>query len=216
MEQGSYTKIRSAVFAVAYVFFIFVSWYYLSAFLVDKELIRSIVSGYGIFSPLVFIFIQIIQNVVAPIAHYPILLAGGFIFGPFLGFLYNWIGTSIGTIIVILLAKKFGRPLISRMISKKFIDKYDVVVQKISPFGLFLIYALPVFPDDEISYLVGVSSMPMRSIIAAIVIGKIPGASLSFTGDTIKGISLTILVQIAVLIIGSAIYFRKDIFRGKA
>ena len=211
MKQKKNNKLLSALIIIIYTALVIASWYYISTFLIDKESVRNIVSGYGIFAPLVFILIQIGQNIIAPIAHYPILLAGGFIFGPILGFLYNWIGTSIGTILIILLAKKIGRPLINKMVSQKFVNKYDHLVKKLSPFGLFLIYALPALPDDEISYLIGVSVMPIKSIALAIVLGKIPGASLSFTGDQIAGISSTIIVQVLVLVLGTIFYFRKNI-----
>jgi len=102
--------------------------------------------------------------------------------------------------------------LINKMVSQKFIKKYDHIIQKLSPYGLFLIYALPIFPDDEISYLIGVSVMPVKSIVSAVILGKIPGAGLSFMGDeVVKGISPTVILQVAVLIIGTLFYFRKNI-----
>jgi len=212
MEQKNKSRIIGALSIILYIIFVLGVWYYVSTFLVDKEAVRDLVSGYGIFAPLIFMIIQVGQNVIAPIAHYPILLAGGFVFGPVLGFLYNWVGTSIGTILIILLARKFGRPLVNKMVSQKFIEKYDHVIQKLSPFGLFLIYALPIFPDDEISYLIGVSAMPVKSIIFAIMLGKIPGAGLSFMGDElIRGISTTVIIQVAVLTIGTLFYLRKNI-----
>lgn len=212
MDSKNKNRIISTLLIILYVVFIFVIWYYVSTFLVDKEHVRELVFGYGIFAPIIFMLIQVGQNVIAPIAHYPILLAGGFVFGPILGFVYNWLGTSVGTILVILLTRKFGRPLVNKMVSHKFIEKYDHFIQKLSPFGLFLIYALPVFPDDEISYLIGVSAMPIKSIIFAVVLGKIPGASLSFMGDKIiGGMSTTAIIQVAVLIVGTILYFRKNI-----
>lgn len=211
-RQKFKSRIISIVLIIAYIVCVLVVWYYASNLLVDKEHVRHIISGYGIFGAVIFLIIQIGQNVIAPIAHYPILLAGGYVFGPVLGFIYNWVGTSIGTILVILLARKFGRPLVNKMVSRKFIEKYDHVIQKLSPFGLFLIYALPVFPDDEISYLIGVSGMPVKRIIFAILLGKIPGAALSFMGDeVVKGMSPTAVVQVAVLVIGTLFYFRKQI-----
>jgi uncharacterized membrane protein YdjX (TVP38/TMEM64 family) len=205
-------KLQSIILILLYILFVVFIWYYVSSFLVDKEAVRTIVSNYGIFAPMIFILIQICQNIFAPIAHYPILIAGGFIFNPYLGTLYNWIGTVIGTYLVILLARKFGRPLVNKMVSKKFIDKYDHLIQKLSPFGLFLILALPIFPDDEISYLIGVSSMPLKHIIFAILLGKIPGAALAFIGDkALNGSFIVLVIQISVLIIGSLFYFRKNI-----
>ena len=78
-------------------------WYYISE-ITNKEVLEDFLFRHKTLAPLLFIFTQILQNIVAPIAHYPILLAGGFIFGPVLGFIYNWVGTSIGTFMIILLA----------------------------------------------------------------------------------------------------------------
>lgn len=212
MTKKHKNKLANGLLILLYIAFVVLVWYYVSTFLVDKQSVRDIVSKFGISAPIAFILIQIGQNIFAPIAHYPILLAGGFIFGPVAGLFYNWIGTVIGTILVALLARRFGRPLVNKMVSKKFIKKYDHIIQKLSPFGLFLIYAFPVFPDDEITYLIGVSLMPIKSIIFAIVLGKIPGAALSFVGDeTIKGMLPIGIIQIAVLIIGTVFYFRKNI-----
>ena len=202
----------SALTIIIYFGFIILVWYFISSFLVDKESIRDIVSNYGIFSPLIFILIQITQNIVAPIAHQPLLMAGGFIFNPITGFFLNWIGTIIGTFLIVLISKKFGRPLVNKMVSEKIISKYDSFVKKISPFGLFLIYAIPFFPDDEITYLVGLSAMPLRSIVLAIISGKIGGATNSFIGnDPVSGTFISIIIGGAVLILGSIIYLRKKI-----
>jgi len=117
----------SALTIIIYFGFIILVWYFISSFLVDKESIRDIVSNYGIFSPLIFILIQITQNIVAPIAHQPLLMAGGFIFNPITGFFLNWIGTIIGTFLIVLISKKFGRPLVNKMVSDKIISKYNAL-----------------------------------------------------------------------------------------
>jgi uncharacterized membrane protein YdjX (TVP38/TMEM64 family) len=201
------SKLKSMLWLFAYLLFVVVIWYFISAFLIDKEAVRDIVDRFGVFAPLGFMLLQIIQNVIAPIIHYPILLAGGFIFGPVLGLIYNWIGTSIGTMLIILITKKFGRPLVLRMVDKKIINKWDHVVKKLSPFGLFLIYDMPIFPDDEITYLVGLSDMPVKSMIFPIIWGKIGGASLSFMGDqTIAGMSATTVVWLGSAAIGCLYY----------
>ena len=159
-----------------------------------------------------FILLQITQNIIAPIAHYPILYASGVLFGPILGFVYNWIGTCIGTFLIFVLVKKFGRPLVNKMVSKKFIEKYDNLIKKISPFGLFLMYVLPVFPDDEISYLVGVSSMPMKDILVAILLGKLGGATLAILANNpIKGLIPAVIVHIIAIIVAILYFYRKVI-----
>lgn len=214
MRYLTKNRIKGAFFVLLYLLFVIIVWHFVSSVLVDKEAVRRVVSNYGFLSPVVFMLIQITQNVIAPIAHYPILLAGGFIFGPVLGFFYNWIGTTIGTCLIILLVKKFGRPLVEKMVSRRFIEKYDSIVKKLTPFGLFIIYFLPGFPDDEISYLVALSSMPSRDIFIAIVLGKTGGATLSFVGNSLAdGAVPMLIINVVILIIGTVFYFRKNIIK---
>jgi len=212
LETRNFSKYKTIILIISYIIIIFISWYFLSTYFLDQEKIRTIINSFGIFGPILFILLQITQNVIAPIAHYPILLAGGFIWGHYIGFVLNWIGTILGTYLIIILTKKYGRPIVNKMVSKKIIEKYDWIFKKISPYGLFLIYALPVFPDDEITYLIGLSNMPKKNIFWAIILGKIPGAALSFTGNNaLTGAIPTLIIQIIVLILGTIIYYRIEI-----
>jgi uncharacterized membrane protein YdjX (TVP38/TMEM64 family) len=212
MKKRTKNILISTFWIILYFFIIIITWWTISSFLINKESVNNIVTNFGIFAPLIFVLLQITQNVVAPIAHYPLLLAGGFIFGPVKGFFYNWIGTVLGTILIIILTKKFGRPLVKKMISQKFINKYDHIINKISPFTLFLIYFLPLFPDDEITYLIGLSSMPTKHLIFAIILGKTGGATLSIIGnDPINGIIPTLIINVLLLLVGIICYFWKNI-----
>lgn len=212
MNKKTKNIIVSSISILAYIAFVIILWQFISSFLVDKVAVRAFVSGYGFFAPIVFIFVQILQNIVAPIAHYPILLAGGFIFGSVKGFFLNWIGTLLGTILIIILTKKFGRPLVYKMVGRKFIRKYDYLVNKLSPFWLFIIYFLPGFPDDEITYLIGLSNMSSKDIFVAIILGKMGGATLSIIGnDPIGGIVPLFVANALILLLGIIYYLRKNI-----
>jgi uncharacterized membrane protein YdjX (TVP38/TMEM64 family) len=209
--------IKSLIITLLYVLFVILIWQILSSYFISKEAVASFVARAGFWGPVLFILLQIVQNVIAPIAHYPILYAGGVLFGPVLGFLYNWIGTVIGTFLIILLAKKFGRPLVKKMVPERFIEKYDWLIKKVSPFGLFLMYVLPIFPDDEISYLVGLSNLSTKSLFVAILLGKIGGAAFGgFMGyDPIKGIIPMIIAHAIAIILAIIYFYRKKIFKKK-
>lgn len=130
-------------------------------FFANQDSIRSFISQFGIFAPLAFIFLQILQVVLTPLSHYTVSIAGGFIFGTWLGFLYNLIGRVVGTAIAFYLGRIFGRKIIKHMVKSETIQKYDRYFDK-GKLLLFLAYFLPLFPDDEISYLAGFSSIRPR------------------------------------------------------
>lgn len=153
-----------------------------STFFSNQEQIRSFIESYGALAPLIFILIQIVQVVLTPISHYVVSLVGGFIFGIFQGFLYNWIGRVIGTAIAFYIGRKLGRRLVQRLVKPENLGKYDKLFEK-GKIILFLMYFLPLFPDDELSYLAGISSIKTKAFIPIMLIGHIGGSlGLAFLG----------------------------------
>lgn len=144
------------------------------------------VQSAGAFGPLVFVALQIAQVVITPINHYVVGILGGFLFGPIVGGLYNWVGRVLGHLLAFYLARRYGRRLVERFAPEHDLEKYDRLVGD-RPFVLFLIYFLPFFPDDELSYMVGLSRMRARAFAAAAVLGHIGGSwSLSYVGAGVK------------------------------
>ena len=146
-----------------------------SSFFSNQESIRNFVEPYGVFAPVIFIFIQILQVVLTPISHYVVSIAGGYIFGTWLGFLYNWIGRVIGTLIAFYLGRRFGRKIIKHVVKQENLQKYDRLFER-GKLLLFLMYFLPVFPDDELSYLAGFSSIKPKSFIPLMMLGHVGGS----------------------------------------
>ena len=159
-----------------------------------------------------FIFLQITQVVLTPISHYTVSIAGGFIFGTWAGFIYNWIGRVVGTLIAFYLGRKFGRRILQHFVKPRMLKKYDWLFEK-GKLLLFLMYFLPLFPDDELSYLAGFSSMKAKAFIPIMILGHIGGSlGLAYVGS---GLSykepLFIILSLVTLIAGIlfAIYYKK-------
>ena len=176
-------------------------YFYPSSFFTNQERIRDFVNGYGLWTPVVFIAIQILQVVLTPINHYAVGIAGGFIFGTWYGFLYNYIGRVIGHTIAFFLSRTIGRPIVEKLVKLETLAKYDKFWDKGGSFVLFLIYYIPLFPDDEMSYIVGTSKMKFVPFIVANLFGQIGGSlALAYLG---AGVPLnTITSGIVFLIVG--------------
>ena len=177
-----------------------------SAFFSSQEQIRDFVEQFGIFAPIAFILLQITQVVLTPISHYAVSIAGGFIFGTWQGFLYNWIGRVIGTFIAFYLGRKFGRKIIEKFVKPSTLEKYDKVFNK-GKFLLFLMYILPLFPDDELSYLAGFSSMRAKLFIPIMVLGHIGGSlALAYVGSGVSVKDPLFISLVALSIILGALF----------
>lgn len=151
----------------------------------SQEFWRGKITTVGIYGPLLFILIQALQVVLTPISHYTIGAIGGFLYGPWLGGLLNWIGRIIGHLAAFFLARTIGRPIVSRFVTKETIEKYDAYISDKS-LVLFLFYFLPLFPDDEMSYLAGLSKMKFRMFLLANIFGHVGGSlGLAYIGSGI-------------------------------
>ena len=201
-------KLKSWAELIVFISIIILITFYSSKFFADIDNLKAFLGGTGIFAPVAFILIQILQVVVAPISHYAMMAASGAIFGLWAGTLLNYVGSSIGSIIAFLLARKYGRPLVNRIVSKKIMDKYESVIQKVGPFGLFLIYFLPVFPDDEIIYLVGLSKMSFKNFLGATLFGRVGGAfGMAFVGATLAApTKIGIIIILLLCILGALVF----------
>lgn len=152
---------------------------------------QSVAAPLGALAPLAFIALQAAQVVITPISHYAIGMLGGFLYGPYVGGLLNYVGRLIGHIIAFQIARRFGRPVVERYVDKSMMDKYDryLAGKELDGFNaqsmiLFLIYFLPLFPDDEISYIVGLTRMKFWTFFVCNLLGHLGGAfSLAYLGS---------------------------------
>ena len=119
----------------------------------DKNVLIEYIKKFGIFAPTLFIFIQIIQVVFPVIPGGASCLAGVLAFGPVLGFIYNEIGLTIGSVIAYYLSKIYGLRLINSLFKKEQVDKYLNYIrtnkfEKVFLWGI----VLPGLPDDLLCY----------------------------------------------------------------
>lgn len=178
-----------------------------SQFFGSQESIRDFVNQFGIFSPIAFIILQIIQVIVTPFSHYAVSIAGGFIFGTWQGFIYNWIGRVIGTAIAFYLGRYLGRKIIKYVVKEETINKYDHYFDK-GKLLLFLAYFLPLFPDDELSYLAGFSAMSPKVFLPLMAIGHVSGSlALAYLGDGIQSAKEPMFIIFSVITLVGGIWF---------
>ncbi|WP_459477728.1 TVP38/TMEM64 family protein [Clostridium saccharoperbutylacetonicum] len=162
---------------------IYFSWPFLTAFS-SPDKARKIISGAGAFAPLIYILMQIIQVIIAPIPGQVIGLIGGILFGPVLGVIYTIIGSTIGFTIIFIITRRLGRPFVKRFVSEKFLNKFDHLTKEQGPLIFFLIFLLPAFPDDIISFIAGLTTIKISTLVIISILGRLPGyIVLSITGN---------------------------------
>jgi len=153
---------------------IFVIYGYKTGIFSTSQAFLTYVEGFGIWSVIIFIVIQAISVIVSFLPTTIGCIAGVLIFGPWLGFLYNYIGICLGSIIAFMLSKRYGSPLVQKNISKKYYDKYIGWVESGKKFDKMFAFAIffPLAPDDLLCYIAGLTPMDLRKFVSIIILGK--------------------------------------------
>lgn len=152
----------------------FMYWAWKQGILTSQENMQKFIMGFGIAAGIIFVLIQIIQVIIPVIPGGVSCVAGVIVFGAGMGFVYNYVGICIGSILVFLIAKRYGRALMVKMFDKKLIDKYESWTEKNGRFTKLFALAifLPVAPDDFLCYLAGTTRMKLKTFTAVILLGK--------------------------------------------
>ena len=135
----------------------------------------SYIRSFGAFSAIIFVILQILQVVFPIIPGGASCLVGVILFGPLKGFLYNYIGLTIGSVIAFDLSKQYGLSIIRKIFSKKTLLKYENYLNSNNHFKIFIWgILLPGAPDDLLCYLIGLTNLTYQKFITVILTCKMP------------------------------------------
>lgn len=151
-------------------------WAWRQGLLRDEALLQDFIDGKGAWAPLIFILMQIMQILMAFVPGGILLTAGVMCFGPWIGLLYNFIGTLLGSSINFAIAKRWGRPLVRRLISEQTRVKYFKWLDENQKRFTWLFAAailLPFFPDDALCLIAGLTEMPWKRFLLILLL-KLP------------------------------------------
>jgi uncharacterized membrane protein YdjX (TVP38/TMEM64 family) len=143
-------------------------------FLADQERVRAWIEGFGVWGPLVLIAMIVVQTVlfISPVSL--LAVVGAYVFGFWQGVLYAFIGLAIGSALCMILGRRFGRPLVVRLIDPKSMATFDRFTEKRGPVFFFVIFVMPWVPDDLACYAIGLSHLSLKLMIPLAAFGRMP------------------------------------------
>lgn len=149
------------------------------------ETIKLAVLELGVLAPVGMVFLEWLQVVIAPLP--PVtMVASGYTFGMLQGSIYSFIGMSLGSITAILLGRRFGRPLVERVVSDDHLEKFHHLTEKHGLIVFTVIFLAPGFPDDVVCYLAGLTNLDLKKLALSASLGRIPTVlMLVLTGNSI-------------------------------
>ena len=168
--------------------------------------IKSLV-GNNTLGILIYFLVTIIAVVVAPITVFPLVPIAANIFGWFPSALVTILGWTIGGVIAFLIARRYGVPLVKKILPIDKIPKYESKVKDQNKFwGIVLLRML--IPVDLLSYALGLfSNVSLKVYTLATLIGVIPFTLIySYAGTVNMYYQLITLGIFLILILIRIIY----------
>ena len=145
----------------------------------DKKFLKDTVRAWGWMAPLVFIAIQAIQVIISPIPGEITGPVGGALFGTWLGLFYSTIGLTVGTLFCFWVGRKWGEPLVRPWLSEHHWNQMNFILEAEGAIICFILYLIPGFPKDIISYLFGISPMSFWLFAVVSTVARLPGTIIS-------------------------------------
>lgn len=149
-------------------------WAWQSGILTSQQAMSDSVKNAGFWGPALFLILQAVQVVIPILPGGISCLAGVLIFGPWLGFLFNYLGICVGSMLAFLIARHFGRPVLGCLFQHERLSRYDRWMQSRKHLSRWLAIAIffPVAPDDLLCYLAGTTPISWKTFAAIIWLCK--------------------------------------------
>lgn len=154
----------------------------------SRASLLSIFDAYGDASGYLFLLLQVLQVLLAPIPGQPLGLLGGSLFGFWHGLLLTALGLAIGSAIAMGSSRVLGEAVVRRFVPPSIMARFDHLIGATGLWSFFLIFLLPVLPDDAVCFIAGLTRLPLHRLLLVSTLGRLPGiAVVSFVGSGAGG-----------------------------
>src|SRR5437899_3795934 len=173
---------------------------------VDKRFLKHTLREWGVLAPVIFIGLQALQVIIAPIPGELTGILGGYLFGQRVGLLYSTIGLTLGSVAAFAVGRWLGARYVQRLVSPEIWHKMGFIVEAEGAILCFIVFLIPGLPKDMICYLFGLSPSPFWVFAVVSTLGRIPGTWVlsaqgahTAAGDYLQVILLTAMVVAVAL-----------------
>ena len=162
-----------------------------------------------------YVFTLVIA-IMSPIPDTPIVLVGGYIFGPIIGTALTILGQILGATVDFYLARALGRNFVTKKFPQS-INLLNTYSQKLGWQTIFFMRLTPTLSFDFLSYASGLSSISFTRYILATTGGMVPLTTittlLGYSASIHSKMFAAITLIVGILFIGIVAYLFKRIFK---
>ncbi|MEE3951612.1 TVP38/TMEM64 family protein [Peribacillus frigoritolerans] len=195
MKKVNYLKLtRLALVYMSISLIIVCLIFYTTKFLIltDANGLKSVLGGITVKGKLLFLLICFLQPIMLPLPEAVTVPAGSALFGSFTAAYLSFSGTISGIAVMFLIARIGGQKLTLKLVKEKHLQSYQEYVKKNETAILFLLFIIPILPDEIICLGAGIGGVSFRRFILIASLSKLMTAiSLSYSVELAKVLSLT-------------------------
>ncbi len=190
-KQQKRTGIAAIVIAIAAAALII--WFAgvpLVRFASEPEKFRQWVNTNGVWSRFAYVGMVILQVIIAVLPGEPFEIAAGYAFGAVEGTALCIISSTLGSVIVFLLVRRFGHRLVEVFFSEEKLRSIRFL--KTTPkrdFIFFIIFMIPGTPKDLLCYFAGLTDIKFTVWLLICSLGRLPAIITSTVGGDALGTS---------------------------
>ncbi len=137
------------------------------------EALRDYIDSFGNLAVFLFILFCFLQVIVLPVPGSAAVAAGVALFGPVRCIIYSFIGIVTGSIVAFAIGRWVGYKAVKWIVGKETLDKWLEKLKGKDYLILSLMFLLPMFPDDVLCFVAGLSSMTWGYFIIMIIVTRI-------------------------------------------
>jgi uncharacterized membrane protein YdjX (TVP38/TMEM64 family) len=183
----------------------------------DREQVEQFVASFGRGAPLVFMAIQILQVILAPVPGEASGFIGGYLFGALWGFIYSSLALAVGSWINFGIGRYLGKRFVRRWIPADKLMRFDQLLKRQGIIVILILFIFPGFPKDYLCLFLGITAIPLKAFLLIASLGRMPGTlMLSLQGEFLFQKNYTVLaVFFAAILLATflSIRYRETLYR---
>lgn len=167
---------KKAIVMVTIAFLFILTLYYIqkNIYRFEIEEVKTFVNSFGILGPLVIVVLITLTIVISPLTSIPFWFASLALFGFWQTCFYIFVSHSAGSAINFLIAQRWGRPIVAKLVGKKTMKKIDEVTKIIGLKMLFIARLFGGASADYVSYAAGLTAMKFKPYFLISILAAIP------------------------------------------
>ena len=139
----------------------------------DAERLQVYLEGAGAWMPIAYVTLQFLQVVILPVPGIVSTAVGVAIFGAFWTAIYSVLGIVLGSFVAFYIGRRWGNKAVAWLIGEDTLSKWRKKLKGKDNLFLTLMFILPLFPDDVLCFVAGLSTMSNRYFAIMIICTRV-------------------------------------------